>query len=99
MLTAYPSLVPVFSLEHLLCSAILGVISGMCSNACSCCRISGDLAQCIHSLNASKAAQVKSGDPAASIERTLDNQLNALNEVNRKCAAAEQRMEALGIRV
>lgn len=61
--------------------------------------MSGDLTQCIHSLNASKAARAKSGDPASSIERTLDNQLNALNDVNRKCAAVEERMDALGIRV
>jgi hypothetical protein len=33
------------------------------------------------------------------MERTLDNQLNALSDINRKCTAAEQQLESLGIRV
>lgn len=39
------------------------------------------------------------GDPAAQMERTLDNQLSALSDINRNCQTMEQQIEALGIQV
>ena len=39
------------------------------------------------------------GDPAASIERTLDNQLNALRDIDERTAHVERALESMGVSV
>lgn len=63
------------------------------------CRVAQELTQSIARLNVVRDSQLNQGDPAVQMERTLDNQLNALSDVNRKCQNMELQIEALGIRI
>lgn len=63
------------------------------------CRVAQELTQSISRLNIVRDSQLNQGDPAVQMERTLDNQLNALSDINRKCQNMEQQIEALGIRI
>jgi predicted nuclease with RNAse H fold len=40
-----------------------------------------------------------SNDPATKIERTLDNQLNALRDINARAAEVERMLESMGMPV
>ena len=61
------------------------------------CRTADDLRRAVDKVNSRRGGGSGSAaDPAAKLERTLDNQLSALRELDRGTREVEERLAALG---
>ena len=63
------------------------------------CRTAEGLKEAMDKVNSRRSGASASDAPAARIERTLDNQLNALRDLDDRAAQAEQELERMGISV
>ena len=60
------------------------------------CRTADDLRRAVDKVNSRRGGGSGSAGPAAMLERTLDNQLSALRELDRGTREVEERLAALG---
>lgn len=66
--------------------------------SCLMCRTADELKESIEKMCERRSSK-SSNDPATRIERTLDNQLNALRDINSRAAEVERMLESMGVPV